>query len=142
MIGRVGTDSFGTALKRNLAGAGVDIRGVLETDADATGVACIHVDDAGQNSITVAPGANGILSASDIASESWALEGARCVLLQLEVPMDTVAESLREARRVGATSILDPRPRALCPRRFSNWWPSRRRTRVKPVCWQAYPRAG
>ena len=116
MIGRVGADSFGTALKQNLAGAGVDIRGVLETDAEATGVACIHVDDAGQNSITVAPGANGILSAFDISSESWALEGARCVLLQLEVPMDTVAESMREARRVGATSILDPAPARILPK--------------------------
>ena len=116
MIGRVGADSFGTALKQNLAGAGVDIRGVLETDAEATGVACIHVDDAGQNSITVAPGANGIFSAFDVSSESWALEGARCVLLQLEVPMDTVAESMREARRVGATSILDPAPARILPK--------------------------
>src|ERR1700691_3017145 len=80
MIGRVGADGFGTALKQNLSGVGVDIRAVLETDAEATGVACIHVDDAGQNSITVAPGANGALSPSDIQSGRWALENARCLL--------------------------------------------------------------
>ncbi len=110
MIGRIGADSFGKALKDNLAGVGVDVRAVLETDSEASGVACIHVDDAGQNSITVAPGANGALSARDIDSQRWALDGARCVLLQLEVPMQAVAEGLREARRVGAIGILDPAP--------------------------------
>jgi len=115
MMGCVGADSFGAALKANLAGAGVDIGAVLETESEATGVACIHVDDAGQNSITVAPGANGVLSAGDIQSQRRALEGARCVLLQLEVPIETVAEGLREARRVGATCILDPAPARALP---------------------------
>jgi ribokinase len=110
MIGRIGADSFGKALKGNLAGVGVDVHAVLETDSEASGVACIHVDDAGQNSITVAPGANGVLSAADIDSERSALDGARCVLLQLEVPIEAVAEGLREARRVGAIGILDPAP--------------------------------
>src|SRR5580658_3712656 len=61
MIGRVGADSFAGALKANLADAGVDVRSVLETANEATGVACIQVDAAGQNSITVAAGANGAL---------------------------------------------------------------------------------
>ncbi len=115
MLGRVGSDSFGQALKANLAGVGVDIRGVLETDSEATGIACIQVDDAGQNSITVAPGANGVLSPADIDSERWALDGARSVLLQLEVPIETVAEGLREAHRVGAICILDPAPARALP---------------------------
>lgn len=115
MMGRIGADSFGSALKANLSGVGVDIRAVLETETEATGVACIHVDDAGQNSITVAPGANGVLSTADIDSERWALEGARCVLLQLEVPIEAVAEGLRQARRVGATCILDPAPARALP---------------------------
>src|ERR1700722_13590363 len=116
MLGRVGTGSFGSALKANLAGVGVDVRAVLETDSEATGVACIHVDSAGQNSITVAPGANGVLSAADINTERWSIAGARCVLLQLEVPLDAVAEGLREARRVGATCILDPAPARSLPK--------------------------
>ncbi len=110
MLGRVGADSFGNALKANLAAVGVDIRAVLETDSQATGVACIQVDALGQNSITVAPGANGALSAADVDAARWALAGARCALLQLEIPIEAVAEGLREARRVGATSILDPAP--------------------------------
>lgn len=112
MIGRIGADSFGKALKDNLAGVGVDVRAVLDTAAEATGVALIHVDGAGQNSITVAPGANAVLSAGDIR----ALDDARCVLLQLEVPLEAVAEGLREARRVGATGILDPAPARRLPK--------------------------
>ena len=51
----------------------------------------------------------------DIHSQPGALAGARCVLLQLEVPIEAVAEGLREARRVGATSILDPAPARALP---------------------------
>jgi ribokinase len=116
MLGRVGADSFGSALKANLVGVGVDVGAVLETESEATGVACIHVDTAGQNSITVAPGANGVLSAADIDTERWAIAGARCVLLQLEVPLEAIAEGLREARRVGATCILDPAPARSLPK--------------------------
>jgi ribokinase len=115
MLGRVGVDSFGNALKANLAAVGVDIRAVLDTDSEATGVACIHVDDAGQNSITVAPGANGVLTGSDVDSARWAFEDARCVLMQLEVPIETVAEGLRQARSVGATCMLDPAPARALP---------------------------
>jgi ribokinase len=110
MVGLVGMDSFGNALKANLRDVGVDVRGVVDTVAEATGVACIHVDDAGQNSITVVPGANGVLSSSDVHSASWVFQDAKCVLLQLEVPIEAVAAGLREARRMGAISILDPAP--------------------------------
>jgi ribokinase len=116
MLGRVGADSFGAALKVNLASIGVDVRALLETESEASGVACIHVDVAGQNSITVAPGANGLLTPGDIASERWVMDGARCVLVQLEVPLETVAAGLREARRLGATCILDPAPARALPR--------------------------
>ncbi len=115
MMGRIGADAFGNILKANLSEAGADVSPVLETASEATGVACIHVDDAGQNSITVAAGANAALSVADIDSERWALAGARCVLLQLEIPLDTVAEGLREARRVSATCILDPAPARALP---------------------------
>lgn len=116
MLGRVGADSFGGALRANMAQVGVDVRAVLDTESEATGVACIHVDGAGQNSITVAPGANGALMAGDIVSERWAFDGAHCALLQLEIPMETVAEALREARRAGSICILDPAPARQLPR--------------------------
>ncbi len=116
MIGRIGADAFGRILKANLSAAGVDVAAVLETVSEATGVACIHVDDAGQNSITVAAGANTALLVADIDSQRPALEGAGSVLLQLETPLETVAEGLRQARRAGATSILDPAPARALPK--------------------------
>lgn len=112
MLGLVGMDSFGNALKANLRDVGVDVSAVLDAVAEATGVALIHVDEAGQNSITVAPGANALLAPRDIGS----LEGARCVLLQLEVPLGTVAEGLRKARESAAIGILDPAPARELPR--------------------------
>jgi ribokinase len=115
MVGRVGADSFGTALKSNLARVNVDVSAVLETPSAATGVAAIHVDNAGENSITVAPGANALLTRSDIQSAGATFENARCVLLQLEIPMETVAEGLRQARRRGAIGILDPAPAQALP---------------------------
>jgi ribokinase len=114
MIGRVGADSFGSALKAKLAG--VNVSTVMETASVVTGVACIHVDKAGQNSITIAPGANARLSPVDIASHRSAFEGARCVLLQLEIPLETVAEALKEGRRAGAICILDPAPARALPK--------------------------
>jgi ribokinase len=104
------------ALKGNLSAAGVDVSTVQETPNESTGVACIHVETAGQNSITVAPGANALLSPADIDSQHQSIAGSRCVLLQLEVPLETVAEGLRVARRAGATCILDPAPARALPR--------------------------
>jgi len=111
MIGRVGVDSFGQALKANLAG--VDVGSVIETVGVSTGVASIQVDDAGQNSITVAPGANNVLSPADL--DQRVFDGARCVLLQLEIPLETVTEGLRAGRRAGAICILDPAPARALP---------------------------
>jgi ribokinase len=114
MLGRVGADSFGRERKASLKG--VDVRLLLETAGVGTGVACIHVDSTGQNSITVVPGANGFLSVTDIDSQRAAFDGARCVLLQLEIPLETVAAGLLAARRAGAISILDPAPARELPK--------------------------
>ena len=73
-VGRVGNDSFGRTLIDGLKSSGVDATHVsIDPDA-ATGVALIIVDDAGQNSIVVAPGANMRLSASDVDSAQEAIQ--------------------------------------------------------------------
>ena len=113
MIGRVGSRLVRDGAQSKIWRAWAWMfAAVLETDAEATGVACIHVDDAGQNSITVAPGANGVLSAVDIYSERWALEGARCVLLQLEVPMDSGGGRLAGSAACGRHQYPGPCARA------------------------------
>jgi ribokinase len=110
MVGRVGGDVFGAALRAGLAADGVDVAGVLVDAGAASGVALIQVDHAGENTIVVAPGANAALGAPDLARLETALEGARVLLLQLEVPLDAVLAAARLARARGVTVLLDPAP--------------------------------
>lgn len=110
MVGRVGADVFGATLRAGLRADGVDVAGVLDDPAAASGVALIQVDQSGENTIVVAPGANAALAAPDLARLDDALEGARVLLLQLEVPLETVLEAARLARARGVTVVLDPAP--------------------------------
>ena len=90
MIGRVGDDAFGAILRNNLYAYGVDLSGVTTDARQRSGVAIITVDDAAENSIIVVPGANGTLGPDDLARLDAALADARVLLLQLEIPLDTV----------------------------------------------------
>ncbi len=105
MIGRVGTDAFAPTLIGNLAQAGVDTSGI-EASSGATGTAVILVLPNGENVIVIAPGANGKLSLDSTAY----IDSGSIVLLQLEVPLETVASALAISRQRGATTILDPAP--------------------------------
>ncbi len=110
MIGRVGYDVFADHLKASLSAAGVDVSAVHATKAQPTGVALIWVDQAAQNSIVVAPGANHELHAADVEAFRPIFRGARCVLFQLETPLKTVERALAVAREEGALTMLDPAP--------------------------------
>jgi ribokinase len=116
MIGRVGYDVFADHLRASLSAAGVDTSFVHSSRTQPTGIALIWVDRNGQNSIVVAPGANGALAAADVEAMRRPIRGASHVLFQLETPLDTVAAALALAREEGAVTILDPAPaRELSP---------------------------
>ena len=70
LVARVGRDAQGAWLKAHLAAAGVDTRDVIDDDEASTGVALIVVDRAGENSIVVAPGANGRLAVADVEARA------------------------------------------------------------------------
>lgn len=110
MVGRVGQDSFGTDLLNNLKEAGVDHTYVTQDPDAASGVALIEVDDAGQNSIVVASGANMQLSPADVEAAEAIIAGADILLLQLESPLETVARAAQLARAHQVTVILNPAP--------------------------------
>src|SRR5581483_11478310 len=110
MIGRVGADDFGKALRANLNAVGVDAAFVVEDADAATGVASISVDDAGQNTIIVAPGANARVARSDVDAAVSALRQAHVLVAQLEIPLDTVAYAIRRARQWNIITILNPAP--------------------------------
>lgn len=110
MVGRVGCDTFAEPLLANLAAAGIDHTFVTRDPEAATGVALIVVDDAGQNSIVVASGANMRLSPTDVDGAKTAIANADALLLQLESPVETVIRAAGVAHAHGVTVILNPAP--------------------------------
>jgi len=113
MVGRVGSDAFARSLLDGLVADGVDHTFIVQDPEAATGVAFIVVDDAGENSIVVASGANMRLSPADVDAAEAAIAAADVLLLQLEVPLAAVAEAARAAHAHGTTVILNPAP--VCP---------------------------
>lgn len=114
MVGKVGADGFGQELVAGLKQDGVDIRGISETDQVATGTALIMVDDLGNNSIVVVPGANFTLKPEDLKREPILslMQEADILLMQLEVPMETVEAALEMGKGLGKYTILNPAPAA------------------------------
>ena len=116
LVGRVGDDIFGKQLLKNLDDNGIDTTFVNITVETATGVAIIVVDDHGENSIVVVPGANDNVLPRDVEAARSILETAQVVLLQLEIPLETVELVIRVAKKAGVPVILDPGPaRPLTP---------------------------
>jgi len=118
MVGRVGRDAFAVALLDNLAAAGVDHAHVTQDPDAATGVALIVVDDAGENSIVVASGANMRLSPADVDAAEPVIAEADVCLLQLESPLEVVTRAAEVARAHGVTVVLNPAPARPLPGRL------------------------
>lgn len=110
MVARVGDDLFGDATIRNFKSFGIDTSHVQITPGVSSGVAPIFVDSAGQNRILVVKGANDRLHPADIDAAAGLLESADMIVMQLEVPIETVYYTLRFARERGIRTILNPAP--------------------------------
>jgi ribokinase len=108
MIGCVGADAFGSTLIENLKQNHVDARRVLRDGSAATGTAIIIVDQNGQNSIVLSPGANAKVAGENL--EPGTFTGAKLLLLQFEIPMDAVLQAARLARQKKVRVILNPAP--------------------------------
>lgn len=112
MIGRVGRDSFGTMMRDSLREAGVELSGVLDSEAP-TGCAVVCVDGEGRNLIAVAGGANLTARAANIPEEL--LGPGTTLLLQMEVPVAEIQAAARRARAKGARVILGLGPALKLP---------------------------
>lgn len=108
----LGRDMFGDAAVSSYQRFGIDTSYIVRKDAPS-GVALIMVDSAGQNSISVALGANNSLSIEDIRGVLEQVEKDDIVLLQLEVPMATVDAAVDIAAAKGARVVLNPAPAAV-----------------------------
>ncbi len=106
-IGALGDDGFGASIREGLAADGIDSSGVREVDAP-TGTALIAVDDAGENTIIVEAGANALLELT--APDASAIAAAEVLVLQLEIPLATVAAAARAATAAGTRVLLNAAP--------------------------------
>jgi ribokinase len=107
MLGRVGKDNFGDFLLENLKSNKVDGQFIQRDDA-STGTAMIVVDSNGQNSIVLSPGANGKVCDADVRNVSF--QHFNLLMLQLEIPIETVLSAIRQAKRSGLRVLLNPAP--------------------------------
>lgn len=110
IIGRVGPDAFGETLLATARRDGVDTTHVRRDETAATGVALITVADSGQNTIVVAPGANGQVTPADVDAAAEAFAGAAVLLVQLECPLPAVIRAAQLARDRQALVVLNPAP--------------------------------
>jgi len=114
-VARLGDDVFGRKSLENFQKENVDTRYVTLTPEAPSGVALITVDEAGNNAIVVAPGANARLSPDDVRRAQGEIRSAGAVVTQLEIPLATVecvAELAHDAR---VPFILNPAPAQTLP---------------------------
>jgi ribokinase len=114
LIGAVGEDVFGEALLDNLKEAGVGTEAVTRV-AGPSGVAPILVASNGENSIVVVPGANGKMTPAIVEKHKDLIRSAGMVLCQLELPLETVGDTLAMCAEAGVPVVLDPAPAADLP---------------------------
>ena len=111
LIGRLGKDAFGDQLKAFLAAQEIDLSFVQATREAHTGTAVITTANA-DNTIVVIPGANALVSATDVAAPL--LARGDVAVSQFEIPLATIAAFFQRARAAGATTILNPAPAIEC----------------------------
>ena len=117
MAGAVGRDAYGDLLLASLSGVGADVSRVSRVDRP-TGAALISVYPSGENSITIAPGANAAVTPEAARAALSGIGSGDFLLCQLETPLGAVEAGLAAARAAGATTILDPAPARPLPDRL------------------------
>ncbi len=110
MVSRVGDDLLGTYVQRNFDALGIDARHVRAVPGTSNGVAPIFVDGNGDNIILIVKGANDHLLPADVDEAAPDLLGCDLLLLQLEVPLDTVYHAIAWAHAHDKPVLLNPAP--------------------------------
>lgn len=114
---KVGNDVFGEMARKQFIETGIHSEFVQTDSENPSGVALINVDAHGENCITVASGANGSLSKADVDNASILFEKENILLIQLEIPLESVWYAIEKAAKSGMKVILNPAPAAQIPDR-------------------------
>lgn len=109
-IGKIGDDIFGKQAVQTFTEEGVDIDYLFSDEESPSGIALIIVDQKGENSIVVAPGANSKLSVENVKTVIDKYPSGKFLLVQLEIPMETVTYAVKYAAEKGMRVILNPAP--------------------------------
>ncbi len=120
MVGRVGSDAFGDAILANLKNEGIELTYLQRDEQSPTGVALIVVDDQGNNTIVVAPGANACVTPQDVQAAQPAFEQASLLVMQLEIPLPAVDAALAVAHKFRLKVALNAAPARQLPIDFYN----------------------
>ena len=110
MVARVGSDLFGPATIENFKKLGIDASQVKQVEGLSSGVAPIFVDPHGQNRILVVKGANDALKPADVDAAADVLKSVDCIVLQFEIPIETVYYTVAFAHKHGVRCIVNPAP--------------------------------
>ncbi|MEI3605218.1 ribokinase [Pseudogracilibacillus sp. SE30717A] len=110
MLGCVGDDLFGEQLLINLKNIGVNTEYIQKIDGETSGIAMITVDQNGENSIIVAPAANNKVTPQYITLHEHVIKRAKAILIQLEIPFESVEKSIEIAKKYHVPVLLDPAP--------------------------------
>lgn len=110
MVARVGNDLFGPATIENFKKLGIDASHVKQVEGLSSGVAPIFVEPNGQNRILVVKGANEAVRPADVDAASETLRSVDCIVLQFEIPLETVYYTVGFAVKRGIRCILNPAP--------------------------------
>ena len=110
MVACVGSDLFGPATIQNFQKLGIDATHVKQIEGASSGVAPIFVEPGGQNRILVVKGANDLLKPAYVDAASGLLKTVDCIVLQFEIPLETVCYAVSFARRHNIRCIVNPAP--------------------------------
>ena len=120
-ISRIGKDTFGDLMIKQLTKESIDTSHIIRDSQEASGIAFILIDSYGENMISVAPGANARLSKENITNNMDLIKNASSIVVQMEIPTDTIEEIFKIASKGNAIKILNPAPlKAIPPRILKN----------------------
>ncbi|OOG49860.1 ribokinase [Rhodanobacter sp. C01] len=114
LVGATGNDAFGRQLRQGLAAENIDLTHTIALDDCASGTASITVAN-GENQIIVVPAANAHVTTAQIEQAQALIARADAVLVQMEIPLETVEATLRLGHRLGVPVILNPAPAQKLP---------------------------
>jgi ribokinase len=114
LVGALGEDTFGQQLRAGLAAERIQLDHVARLDDGASGTASITIAG-GENQIIVVPGANARVTPAQVERARELIDRADAVLVQMEIPLETVEATLRLGHRLGVPVILNPAPAQKLP---------------------------